>query len=105
MSECVQIGKWIAGSVTFPVILDGDTGHGGIMAVRRLVRECIEAGLAGVRIDDQPVEGKRRTQAAGGAVVAHQGPAHPYPCAGGIGTGGETSLVVLDAGYAPPAVI
>ena len=69
MSECVQIGKWIAGAVEFPVILDGDTGHGGTMAVRRLVRECIEAGLAGVRIDDQPIEGKRRTQSAGVQVV------------------------------------
>ena len=49
----------------FPVIMDGDTGHGGIMAVRRMVRECIRAGIAGVRIDDQPIEGKRRTQSAG----------------------------------------
>ena len=49
----------------FPVILDGDTGHGGIMAVRRLVEECIQAGLAGVRIDDQPIEGKRATRSAG----------------------------------------
>src|SRR6478735_7108298 len=69
MTECVQVGKWIAQSVAFPVILDGDTGHGGIMAVRRLVRECIEAGIAGVRIDDQPIEGKRRTQSAGVQVV------------------------------------
>ncbi|HUF81013.1 MAG TPA: isocitrate lyase/PEP mutase family protein [Burkholderiales bacterium] len=69
MTECVQIGGWIAQSVRFPVILDGDTGHGGIMAVRRLVRECIRAGLAGVRIDDQPIEGKRRTQSVGVEVV------------------------------------
>jgi len=65
MTECVQIAGWIASSVNFPIILDGDTGHGGIMAVRRLVRECIRAGIAGVRIDDQPIEGKRRTQTAG----------------------------------------
>src|SRR3982751_7032029 len=45
MTECVQVGKWIAQSVDFPVILDGDTRHGGIMAVRRLVRECIEAEI------------------------------------------------------------
>ena len=45
--------------------MDGDTGHGGIMAVRRMVRECIRAGIAGIRIDDQPIEGKRRTQSAG----------------------------------------
>ena len=69
MTECVQIAGWIAQSVSFPVIADGDTGHGGIMAVRRLVRECIHAGLAGVRIDDQPIEGKRQTQSAGVEVV------------------------------------
>jgi 2-methylisocitrate lyase-like PEP mutase family enzyme len=69
MLECVQIAGWIAQSVRFPVIMDGDTGHGGIMAVRRMVRECIRAGIAGVRIDDQPIEGKRRTQSAGVTVV------------------------------------
>jgi 2-methylisocitrate lyase-like PEP mutase family enzyme len=69
MTECVTIAGWIARSVNFPVIMDGDTGHGGIMAVRRLVTECIHAGLAGVRIDDQPIEGKRKTQDAGLEVV------------------------------------
>ena len=44
MTECVEIAKWIARSVKIPVILDGDTGHGGIMAVRRLVRECYRCG-------------------------------------------------------------
>src|SRR5689334_21051907 len=69
MTECVQIAGWIASSVATPVIIDGDTGHGGIMAVRRLVRESIRAGIAGIRIDDQPIEGKRRTQSAGLEVV------------------------------------
>src|SRR6476660_7926260 len=69
MLECVQVAGWIAQSVKFPIIMDGDTGHGGIMAVRRRVRECIRAGIAGVRIDDQPIEGKRRTQDAGVSVV------------------------------------
>src|SRR6476646_6166496 len=69
MTECVTIAGWIADSVSIPVIMDGDTGHGGIMAVRRMVRECIRAGIAGVRIDDQPIEGKRRTQDAGVSVV------------------------------------
>ena len=69
MTECVTIAGWIAQTVKFPVIMDGDTGHGGIMAVRRMVRECIRAGIAGVRIDDQPIEGKRRTQSAGVEVV------------------------------------
>ena len=69
MTECVQIAGWIAQSVNFPIIIDGDTGHGGIMAVRRLVRESIHAGIAGIRIDDQPIEGKRKTQTAGMEVV------------------------------------
>ncbi len=69
MSECVEIAGWIADSVSIPVIMDGDTGHGGIMAVRRMVRECIRRGIAGVRIDDQPIESKRKTQDAGVEVV------------------------------------
>ena len=69
MIECITIAGWIADSVSIPVIMDGDTGHGGIMAVRRMIRECIRAGLAGIRIDDQPIEGKRKTQNAGIEVV------------------------------------
>jgi 2-methylisocitrate lyase-like PEP mutase family enzyme len=69
MTECVTIAGWIADSVRIPVMIDGDTGHGGIMAVRRLVRESIRVGLAGIRIDDQPIEGKRKTQNAGIDVV------------------------------------
>ena len=69
MTECVQVAGWIADSVKFPIIMDGDTGHGGIMAVRRMIKECIRAGISGIRIDDQPIEGKRRTQSAGMEVV------------------------------------
>ena len=69
LGECLEIAGWIADSVDIPVIMDGDTGHGGIMAVRRMVRECIRRGIAGVRIDDQPIEGKRKTQSAGVEVV------------------------------------
>ena len=65
LNECVQIAGWIARSVRFPVILDGDTGHGGIVAVRGMAEDCIREGIAGVRIDDQPIEGKRGTGAAG----------------------------------------
>ena len=34
MTECVQVARWIAESVSFPVMMDCDTGHGGVMAVR-----------------------------------------------------------------------
>jgi len=103
MSECVQIGKWIAGAVNFPVILDGDTGHGGIMAVRRLVRECIEAGLAGVRIDDQPIEGKRRTQSAGVQVVPLEQAIARYRAAVDMRNEMDPSFVIMAQCYARDA--
>src|SRR3954463_413758 len=104
MTECVQIGKWIAQSVEFPVILDGDTGHGGIMAVRRLVRECIEAGLAGVRIDDQPLEGKRRTQSAGVQVVPLEQAVARYRAAVDMRNELDPDFVVMAQCYARDAV-
>src|SRR5438270_2013437 len=104
MTECVQIGKWIANSVSFPVILDGDTGHGGVMAVRRLVRECIEAGLAGIRIDDQPIEGKRRTQSAGVAVVPLEQAIARYRAAVDMKNDLDPAFVVMAQCYARDAV-
>jgi 2-methylisocitrate lyase-like PEP mutase family enzyme len=103
LSECVQIGKWIAGAVDFPVILDGDTGHGGIMAVRRLVRECIDAGLAGVRLDDQPIEGKRRTQSAGVQVVPLEQAIARYRAAVDMRNELDPSFVVMAQCYARDA--
>jgi 2-methylisocitrate lyase-like PEP mutase family enzyme len=35
------------------------------MSVRRIVQDCIHAGLAGIRIDDQSIEDKRGTGTAG----------------------------------------
>ncbi len=65
LTECLMVAGWIARAVNFPIIMDGDTGHGGIMAVRRMVRECVRAGVAGVRIDDQAIERKRGTGSGG----------------------------------------
>ena len=65
LNECVQIALWVAQPVVFPVILDRDTGYGGIMAVRRMAEDCIHDGIADVGIDDQPIEGKRGTGTAG----------------------------------------
>jgi 2-methylisocitrate lyase-like PEP mutase family enzyme len=103
MTECVQIAGWIAQSVNFPIIIDGDTGHGGIMAVRRLVRECIEAGLAGVRIDDQPIEGKRRTQSAGVQVVPLEQAIARYRAAVDMRNEMDRSFVIMAQCYARDA--
>jgi 2-methylisocitrate lyase-like PEP mutase family enzyme len=103
LTECVQIAGWIAQSVSFPVIMDGDTGHGGIMAVRRMVRECIRAGLAGVRIDDQPIEGKRGTQSAGVEVVPLEHAVARYRAAVDMRNELDPDFVVMAQCYARDA--
>lgn len=103
MTECVQVAQWIAQSVNFPIILDGDTGHGGIMAVRRLVRECIRAGIAGIRIDDQPIEGKRKTQSAGVEVVPIEQAVARYRAAVDMKNELDPDFVVMAQCYARDA--
>jgi 2-methylisocitrate lyase-like PEP mutase family enzyme len=99
----VQIAGWIAGSVDFPVMMDGDTGHGGIMAVRRMVRDCIRAGIAGVRIDDQPIEGKRKTQSAGMEVVPIEQAIARYRAAVDMKNELDPNFVVMAQCYARDA--
>ena len=36
-----------------PVVADGDTGHGGLSAVMKLIKLFVEAGAAGVHFEDQ----------------------------------------------------
>jgi 2-methylisocitrate lyase-like PEP mutase family enzyme len=74
------------------------------MAVRRLVRECIDAGLAGVRIDDQPIEGKRRTQSAGVQVVPLEQAVARYRAAVDMRNELDPSFVIMAQCYARDAV-
>ena len=103
MTECVQIAGWIAQSVNFPIIIDGDTGHGGIMAVRRLVRDSIHAGIAGIRIDDQPIEGKRKTQTAGMEVVSMEQAIARYRAAVDMKNELDPNFVIMAQCYARDA--
>ena len=103
MLECVTVAGWIAQAVKFPVIMDGDTGHGGVMAVRRMVRECIRAGIAGVRIDDQPIEGKRRTQDAGMSVISIEQAIARYRAAVDMKNELDPDFVVMAQCYARDA--
>jgi 2-methylisocitrate lyase-like PEP mutase family enzyme len=104
MTECVAIAKWIARSVKIPVILDGDTGHGGIMAVRRLARESIDAGLAGLRLDDQPLEQKRRTLSAGISIVSREEAIARYRAAVDAKNEIDPDFVIMAQCYARNAV-
>jgi len=104
MTECVEFAKWIARSVKMPVILDGDTGHGGIMAVRRLVRECIEAGLAGLRLDDQPLDQKRRTGSSGISIISREDAVTRYRVAVDAKNEMDRDFVIMAQCYARNAV-
>ena len=103
-AECVQFGGYIAQAVSFPVILDGDTGQGGAPAVRRLVHECIRAGLAGIRIDDQPIEGKRATQTLGIEVVSRDAAVERYRAAVRARNDLDPDFVIMAQCYARDAV-
>ncbi|HUP94957.1 MAG TPA: isocitrate lyase/PEP mutase family protein [Burkholderiales bacterium] len=103
MTECVQVAGWIAQAVDFPVMMDGDTGHGGVMAVRRMIRDCIHAGIAGIRIDDQPIEGKRKTQDAGMEVVPIEQAIARYRAAVDMKNELDPNFVVMAQCYARDA--
>jgi 2-methylisocitrate lyase-like PEP mutase family enzyme len=103
MLECITVAGWIAQAVKFPIIMDGDTGHGGIMAVRRMVKECIRGGIAGVRIDDQPIEGKRRTQSAGITVVPLEQAVARYRAAVDMKNELDPNFVIMAQCYARDA--
>jgi 2-methylisocitrate lyase-like PEP mutase family enzyme len=84
-------------------MVDGDTGHGGVMAVRRLIRECIRAGISGIRIDDQPIEGKRKTQSAGVEVVPLENAIARYRAAVDMKNELDPDFVIMAQCYARDA--
>ncbi len=69
LTEFVWMAKLIADAVDIPVAADVDTCFGGIFHVQRAVSELIRAGLAGIRIEDQPFIGKRFGGMAGKEVI------------------------------------
>jgi 2-methylisocitrate lyase-like PEP mutase family enzyme len=103
-TEALWIAKYIAGAVSFPLILDGDTGHGGPPAVRRLVHECIRIGLAGIRLDDQEIEAKRGTQSGGIAIVSAEHAVERYRAAVAARDELDPDFVIMAQCYARDAV-
>jgi 2-methylisocitrate lyase-like PEP mutase family enzyme len=103
-TESLWAAKFIAESVNFPLILDGDTGHGGTFAVRRLVRECIKIGLAGIRIDDQEIEAKRGTGSSGIVIVSREHAVERYQSAVKARNELDPGFVIMAQCYARRAV-
>ena len=70
-AEMLEAARSIIGAAGIPVIVDGDTGYGGVANVKRTVHGLAQAGAAGVMIEDQ-VWPKRCGHLAGKQVVDRQ---------------------------------
>lgn len=68
LAEMADAARRMAAAVRVPVIVDGDTGYGSELQVRRTVREFERAGAAGMLLEDQ-VFPKRCGHFAGKQVI------------------------------------
>ena len=68
-TEMLETARRAIAGVQVPVIVDGDTGHGGPLNVQRLVRELVGMGAGGVLLEDQ-VWPKRCGHMRGKEVIA-----------------------------------
>lgn len=68
LSEMVDSTRHVVHAVSIPVLVDGDTGYGGLVNVRRTIEEYRALGVAGVQLEDQ-VFPKRCGYVGGGGLV------------------------------------
>ena len=52
-AEMLDQGRNICSAIDIPVIGDGDTGYGNAVNVKRTVHGYIQAGFAGIMVEDQ----------------------------------------------------
>jgi len=53
LTEIASHAARIAAAIDIPILADVDTGFGGVLNVRRTIREMERAGVAGIHIEDQ----------------------------------------------------
>jgi methylisocitrate lyase len=58
LDELCLFTRMISRATGLPLIVDGDTGYGGILNVMRTVRELEDAGAAAIQIEDQQLPKK-----------------------------------------------
>lgn len=68
IGEMIRNGQYMANAISIPVIADSDTGGGNAVNVVRTVREYIQAGVAGIHMEDQ-VTPKRSGHWAGKRLI------------------------------------
>jgi len=52
-TEMIESARRVVAAVDMPILVDGDTGGGGVANVQRLVRELVTIGACGVFLEDQ----------------------------------------------------
>lgn len=87
--------------VDIPIIADADTGYGGPSNIHRTVREYLQAGVAGIHLEDQ-VAPKRCGQLAGIRLMDADESALRLRCA--LEARGNDDLVIIGRTDALPAV-
>ncbi|MBM9460340.1 isocitrate lyase/phosphoenolpyruvate mutase family protein [Nocardioides sp. zg-536] len=55
MSEVVEHVRRVSRAVGIPVVVDADTGYGGLLNVHRTVQELEHAGAAAIQLEDQAI--------------------------------------------------
>jgi 2-methylisocitrate lyase-like PEP mutase family enzyme len=68
IGEMIRNAQYMANAVSIPVIADSDTGGGNAINVVRTIREYIQAGAAGIHMEDQ-VTPKRSGHWAGKRLI------------------------------------
>jgi 2-methylisocitrate lyase-like PEP mutase family enzyme len=68
IAEMIRNAQYMANAVSIPIVADSDTGGGNAVNVVRTIREYIQAGVAGIHMEDQ-VTPKRSGHWAGKRLI------------------------------------
>ena len=63
LRDIVDHARHVASSTNIPIFVDTDTGFGNAVNVHYTVQECVNAGIAGIQIEDQEAPKKSSTSA------------------------------------------
>ena len=91
-TETLDRARRIAHTVDIPLVADMDTGYGNPINVIRTVRECVQAGIAGIILEDQEWP-KRCGHLDGKRVVPAQD--HVQKLRAAVHARGEDDLVII----------